>query len=263
MANVNNAVLSARAREILTEKTRSKHTPVYVELYRKLQRLITEGEFKKGDMLPSEGELSRLTDAGRTSLRSALVLLYEDGYIKTYHGRGTFVVYDEGQAQTSESASLAYILPRERVRAALGEAQVLHSLHKANTYDAFLDKELQAGGAQINSLMRLYAAGGTHAVLSYTYYPAALLDAPADTDDAVEAWLARCFEKQVRRVSCSFASVPAAGVRGNETKFNLKGENFLLVASTWLSAEGKPLAYCKDYYNCDALRFKASFEFNI
>ncbi|MEA5050072.1 MAG: GntR family transcriptional regulator [Oscillospiraceae bacterium] len=260
MANVNNAVISDKAREVLAQEMRGRGTPVYVDLYRRLQRLITDGEFKKGDMLPSESELARLTGAGRTSLRSALVLLYEDGYIKTYHGRGTFVVYDTAKPDTFGGFPTVYTLPRERVRRAIGEAQVVYSQHRPNSYDAFLDNELHAGGAQLNSFVRLYAAGGTNAVLSYTYFPAAALDPSARTDDEIEAWLARYFAQNVHSVGCSFASVPAAGVRGTETRFSFDGENFLLIASTWLSAAGEPLAYCKDYYNCDAMRFKATFE---
>ncbi|MEA4911757.1 MAG: GntR family transcriptional regulator [Oscillospiraceae bacterium] len=260
MANVNSAVLSDRARRILTQDTRAKGTPVYVDIYRKLQQLITQGEFKSGDMLPSEGELAKLTGAGRTSLRSALVLLYEDGYVKTYHGRGTFVVYDPLQTDVSGAFPTMYQLPRERVQRVFGEVQVQYSLHKPNSYDAFLDSELQAGGERVNSLMRVYTARGMQAVLSYIYYPAAILNADVGDDDAAEVWLTQYFNQHVHSVGCAFASAPAAGVRGNETRFNIEGENFLLVASTWLSAAGKPLAYCKDYYNCDAMRFKATFE---
>lgn len=71
--------------------TIEKDTNVYIEIYRRLRRLIESGVLKSGDPLPSESALSSIMCVGRTSLRTALSILYEDGYIETVRGKGSCV----------------------------------------------------------------------------------------------------------------------------------------------------------------------------
>ena len=119
MANINSAVVSERSRSVLASVTRGSGTPIYVEIYRKMLQLIKEGEFSCGDMLPGEEDLAVLTGTGRSSVRSALMLLCEDGYTETRKGRGTFVVYRgeayERRAQYPEE----YMLPHTKPSAKL------------------------------------------------------------------------------------------------------------------------------------------------
>ena len=80
--------------EILNElriTTIHKDTPLYIEIYRRLRKLIKSNVLQYGEQLPGEIELARIMDVGRTSLRTALTILYEDGYIKTLRGKGSYV----------------------------------------------------------------------------------------------------------------------------------------------------------------------------
>ncbi|MEO4052803.1 GntR family transcriptional regulator [Solibacillus sp. CAU 1738] len=68
-----------------------KKTPLYVEVYEKLLKLINEGVYPIGNKLPSEQELSKMMNVSRMTLRQALGFLKEDGYIETIHGQGNFI----------------------------------------------------------------------------------------------------------------------------------------------------------------------------
>ncbi|PEJ53131.1 GntR family transcriptional regulator [Bacillus sp. AFS002410] len=68
-----------------------KKLPLYVEIYEKLFKLINEGVYPIGSKLPSEPELSKMMNVSRMTLRQALGLLKEDGYIETIHGQGHFI----------------------------------------------------------------------------------------------------------------------------------------------------------------------------
>lgn len=106
-------------------------------------------------------------------------------------------------------------------------------------------------------MARLYAMDGAHAVLAYTYYPTDVFTGadPAD-DDAAQELLDRYFDGHVDYVRCTFTAVPASGIKNADIGMTVDGSNFLLVSSTWHAADGKPLAYCKDYYCSDVIRFK-------
>lgn len=60
-------------------------------VYQKMQKKILDGEWIKGERLPSEFELSELFNVSRTSIRSAVQKLRNLGIIYTKHGRGSFV----------------------------------------------------------------------------------------------------------------------------------------------------------------------------
>ncbi|WP_078554577.1 GntR family transcriptional regulator [Bacillus alkalicellulosilyticus] len=68
-----------------------KDRPLYLEVIDKLKEDIKNETYKEGVKLPSEYELSRLYEVSRATLREALRILEEEGFIVRRHGVGTFV----------------------------------------------------------------------------------------------------------------------------------------------------------------------------
>ncbi|EYD75580.1 transcriptional regulator, GntR family protein [Rubellimicrobium mesophilum DSM 19309] len=62
---------------------------------RRLQGLITRGEWKPGQQIPSQRVLSEQLEVSRASLREALQTLETLGLIRSEPGRGTFVTYGQ------------------------------------------------------------------------------------------------------------------------------------------------------------------------
>ena len=62
----------------------------YVKLMEDLKEKILTGEIRSGDRLPSENELSISYQVSRQTVRKALSILENAGYIYALHGRGTF-----------------------------------------------------------------------------------------------------------------------------------------------------------------------------
>jgi DNA-binding GntR family transcriptional regulator len=56
-----------------------------------IRELLTSGDLKPGDRLPSERTLVADLDASRTTVRLILVKLVAEGRIRADHGRGYFV----------------------------------------------------------------------------------------------------------------------------------------------------------------------------
>ncbi len=65
--------------------------PQYRKLYGILRKHITDGIYGEGDLLPSENELCQLYGMTRPTVRQALSVLANDGYIKKYQGKGSLV----------------------------------------------------------------------------------------------------------------------------------------------------------------------------
>lgn len=74
--------------------------PLKVErLYRQISnvliKVITEGQFKVGETLPSERELAKSLGVGRSSVREALIALEIAGWVEIRTGNGVFVMRNE------------------------------------------------------------------------------------------------------------------------------------------------------------------------
>ena len=90
----------------------------YMSLMEELKSKILSGEIRPGAKLPSENELSGTYQVSRQTVRKALQILQNEGYIYAEHGRGTFC--SEMARRTGETKNIAvvttylsdYIFPR-------------------------------------------------------------------------------------------------------------------------------------------------------
>lgn len=53
--------------------------------------MITGGELRPGDKIPSEADIQNETGVARTTARRAVALLREEGWIETVPGRASYV----------------------------------------------------------------------------------------------------------------------------------------------------------------------------
>jgi DNA-binding GntR family transcriptional regulator len=68
-----------------------KEAPSYRILYEKLRKLIEEETYSRGDLLPSENELCAAHHLTRPTVRKALDMLVNDGFILRRQGKGSIV----------------------------------------------------------------------------------------------------------------------------------------------------------------------------
>lgn len=70
---------------------RHSSLPVYQQIAADLLSRISQNEWRIGDKLPSEGQLSEEYQSSRVTVRQALSKLEYEGYIDKQRGKGTFV----------------------------------------------------------------------------------------------------------------------------------------------------------------------------
>ncbi len=90
----------------------------YVKLMEDLKEKILSGEIQTGDKLPSENELSSQYQISRQTVRKALSILENTGYVYAEHGRGTFCCEPVHHSRKSKNIAVVttylsdYIFPR-------------------------------------------------------------------------------------------------------------------------------------------------------
>ncbi len=65
--------------------------PAYKQMYASLKKDIQEGKYVPGSFLPTEAELERIYGVSRTTVRRAVGILTNEGYLIVTQGRGTQV----------------------------------------------------------------------------------------------------------------------------------------------------------------------------
>lgn len=92
--------------------------PKYYRLMEQLKNDILFGTIQPGDKLPSENELSDQYGISRHTVRKALSMLTNEGYIAAEHGRGTYCTYRLKNLSSSKNIAVIttyisdYIFPR-------------------------------------------------------------------------------------------------------------------------------------------------------
>ena len=63
----------------------------YMTVYLSIKKLIKEGAYKPGMLLPTERDLEKIYAVSRITVRRAIAMLSDEGYVKVVQGKGTEV----------------------------------------------------------------------------------------------------------------------------------------------------------------------------
>jgi DNA-binding transcriptional regulator YhcF (GntR family) len=88
--------------------------PVGTQLAWQIQTLITEGRLQRGERLPSVRRLAEAAGVNVNTIRSVYERLEGEGFIRTDHGRGSFVA--ENVPQIDPRAARVYASDRSGLR---------------------------------------------------------------------------------------------------------------------------------------------------
>lgn len=75
----------------MTELTRAKPLPIYLQISELLTRQIRAGFWRQGERLPTEADLAQSLSVAVGTLRKSLALLEEQGVLERIQGSGTYV----------------------------------------------------------------------------------------------------------------------------------------------------------------------------
>lgn len=78
----------------LAERTEGAGTPLYVQLYSLMIKRLEQGDWSKGEQLPTLEELMEIYGVSRATVREAMARLEREGIVSRSRGRGTHVIRD-------------------------------------------------------------------------------------------------------------------------------------------------------------------------
>lgn len=139
----------------------------------RIKTLISDGNYRPGDRIPTEQELARRFGVGRSSIREAIKVFEHLGVLEAKAAKGTFV---RARASISaEAISWAVLLGNDDLRDVLGLREVIEVAAFARLVDRYHAGDERAAsvvtaiGAEVRAIRAAAAAGDTGQVIEGDY----------------------------------------------------------------------------------------------
>lgn len=137
----------------------------YQKIYQDLLEKIKQGEIKPHTLLPSESELMKIYDASRDTVRKALNLLLNDGYIQKNKGKGS-VVLDINRIAFPVSGVTSF---KELTKTLHGEVKTIVILLSEEKPDEEIQKALYVKDGLVYHVKRIREIEGEKIILDEDY----------------------------------------------------------------------------------------------
>jgi GntR family transcriptional regulator len=150
------------AREPIASPGMATRLPHYLRVYEVLRRRIEDHEYPVGAFLPPEPELGKLLGVSRTTVRKAVEMLIDDGFLVVRRGRGTEILdfraiqklhFVTSFSETLREQGFEVTYRQVRVARATASPSLASDLHVAEGSDLVLVHRLALANGKPIALM--------------------------------------------------------------------------------------------------------------
>lgn len=143
--------------------------PRYLKVYNDLKKKVMTGKFGDGDLLPSENQLCSRYGITRLTVRQALNMLVQEGYISKKHGKGSIVTQHRNSLGLLSFKGFSDVVEKTNIAIATMElAPAKKQQWDKNFFFPLSNDEKKAGCIFLH---RLRMAGNDPVMVEYTYLP--------------------------------------------------------------------------------------------
>lgn len=228
--------------------------PLYRRIYNDLRAKIDSREYRPGDRLPSELELSRSYNVSRITSRQALDLLCVDGLVLRRQGMGSFVA----PARVSQPLLRLTDFVEDMTQAGLrAESRVLRFEREIPTPTLAAILRLEPD-AEVFRLDRLRLADESPVALDWTWLPAQFGRLLAG-EDLPNTTIYRVLEREygIPIVSGEYTIEACIADEDQATLLSIhRGDPLLLFGRTSCTSAGKPVYHQKRFYRADRVQYR-------
>lgn len=203
----------------------------YDAIYRDIRENIENGTYTYQSFLPSESELVQAYDCSHNTLRRALGLLREQGYVQPVHGKGVRVIYREQERTTFTIGEIESFREAGRRSHLDTETIVLSLTHIAATPDIARVTGFEEG-IDLTSIERVRRIGGERIIRDRNLFRTASV--PNITKEIAERSIYQYIEGELGlRIAMSKRTITGerANARDREV-LDLDGVDYLAVVSS-------------------------------
>jgi GntR family transcriptional regulator len=231
-------------------------SPLWRQIADRLRRSIAAGEFRPGDVLPSETEINATFQVSRATARASLEGLRHEGLIRRQSGRGSIVLAPKVEQPVNELASFSEDMRRRRLRPSYSTFSAESAPARGEAAEA-----LEIGDGELAfHIRRLLLAddepiGMSESWLAPWIFAACRQPTPDELDaGSLYEWLDRFCGQKIsgarERIEAALADTAMA------RRLEVAPGSALLVARRRSHAEDqRPIEYATMHYRADRYRF--------
>lgn len=231
--------------------------PLYIQIVRELENRIDEGAYPDGSRLSSEPELAEEFGVSRGTLREALGILEQDGYLSREHGKGSFI-----RTRNRVCAGIEKLEPLiETIRAAGCQAGDrildLRPVTLGRVECRMLGLAPDAPGFAVESIR---TADGKPVIYCYDVMPLDVVGSP-ETMERRRSYesLTEFLRGETPFVPLEYESTLTAVLAQPPVSGSLEipdGVPLIRMSGVIRETHGRPLNYGTQYFNSDAYQFR-------
>ena len=228
------------------ELVRAKgYEPLYHQLESVIKEKIQNGDYAKGDIIPSEKELMKTYGVSRITVRQALSDLASDGYIEGRPGIGTVVTFEK----INETLKRVISFSEEMAQHNITMSTVFCTAEKKSVNKEIAAELGMEEGALCLCIIRVRSANGIPIVYSMTWIPPEW-DLPSEADCYMDSLYAYLRENKGIIVSSAVDTLEAVLADRITSEFLHVAENSALFKRSRKSfdSSGKALEFSICYY---------------
>ncbi|UCD80813.1 MAG: GntR family transcriptional regulator [Desulfobacterales bacterium] len=229
--------------------------PLYFQLKEQIKQIILNGEYKEGDLIPSEREFSDNYELSSTTIRRALNDLVQEDFLERKAGKGTFV------KRRRVKRDLRKVLGFTKNMTEMGLTPTTKVLSKkVVTANAFARQRLELEkGNKVVRLERLRLADDVPMMLETRYIRTDLC--PAIEQEELSSSLWRVFEEKYglkpNRHTQGMTIVTVSGHAASLLTLNDNSLVFLIKGVTYVK-DNEPIECEESMYRSD--KYELTFE---
>jgi len=232
--------------------------PLYYQLKENILEQIKNDEFKKDDKLPSERELAEYHDISRMTVKKAIDMLVDSGYLYKKQGSGTYIASGREKYTISPLASFT----KEMVNKGLNFKSKIIKFE--NIHDEDVSKKFNLNPkTKFYHLQRLRLIEEQPFLLENTYLPEYIvpnLSIEELEDDSLYKILKEKYNIHLQKAEAEIEAVIFSKKIADKMKLK-EGMLGIYYEQFSKNAEGEIIEYTSAYYRNDNYRFK--FTFNL
>ena len=239
---------------------RSVPIPLYYQLKELILSEIKSGEYKSGDVIPTEKEISSLYELSRTTVRQAVSELVQDGWLYRVKSKGTFVGHPKiQQSYIKKVESFNRTIERQGLTPST-RVLTLEIRSAAKLPRAVLEGLELTEKDEVVYLHRLRMANNDPVVIVSTYLPSRLCGFLLDHDmnrEQLYNVLSQRDETRIYRIERTVEAVLATTQDAQLLEIR-KGAPIQLFTSVGYNQYGVPIEYTVSRYRGDQNKFEVT-----
>lgn len=227
--------------------------PKYYQIYEELLAMIRRGDFGEGDRFPSDTELVKTFTVSRGTIREAVKLLIQQGYLVREQGKGTFVTYQKITQDSDKLIGFTEVMAQHGIKAS---AKIIEMkvVEPAPNIRQVMNLD---GGQKVVRIVRVRYGDKEPLIIERSFFLYSLFEPIMNMDLEKNSIFELIYKHTTTRLGFAVQRIEAIVAGQSESKL-LKidlGTPLLLMKRFIQTNSGTYFQYSEDVYRSDRITF--------